>query len=540
MNSRMGDESLFGIEQEVLRTAAEDLGNSQYRDNGLLPRYRTLVNQYRKLLKITRKVFRISDTQGRVLQQQQHEMQTLLDNANQGFLTFGRELKVNRQYSAECVRIFGKKIGGLSIVELFTGSCDPAELTELWLAFFSAGDEEGGDLLSQIPSVIHINQKTILLECKPIMLSNDGRTQQKSVMLLLTDVSDKLRAEEQIRYLSYHDELTSLYNRSYVEKLRPELEKERSSLLSVILVDMNGLKLVNDVFGHREGDQLLIAMARILQQVCRAGATIVRWGGDEFLVILPETDNAGCEELCRSIREACAAKGDTPIPLSAAMGMATRDPGCYASLSELFSAAENRMYSNKLLESRQVRKTIIAGMEDILHTRCFEDAGHGARTYQQGIAFAAYLGLDMEHPDIKPLVLLAALHDIGKVAIPRDILGKKGPLSPGEWEIVKSHSDIGYRMAQSIGEGALADVILALHERWDGTGYPYSCKGDKIPFLSRLFSLVDVYDTLTHARPYGPVMTRQAALEELLASSGSQFDPRLTPQFVEFIKNRNL
>ncbi len=530
------DEELFGNEQQVLLQTMSDLVDPRYADNALLPRYRELAEHYRRLLQMTRKTFRISDTQGKFLQQYQHDMQNLLDHANQGFLTFGADLRVNRYYSAECLRIFGGKINGAGIVELLDPEGEQEELAELLSQVFLVDETEGNELLQQLPPVFHINRKVVYVECKQILQPCDGINRQV-IMLVLTDISDKQKAEEKIRYLSYHDKLTTLYNRAYIEMMRAELEKMEFSPLSVILIDMNGLKLVNDVFGHHEGDSLLMAMAEVLKQSSRSTDIVVRWGGDEFLILQPLTSSQECEAVCCKIRTACRQRANTPIPLSAAIGMATREDG-FATLAELFSIAENRMYSHKLLESRTVRREIIMGMENTLHTRCFEEAGHSARVCQLAAEFATYIGLDMDGPDMKPLVLLSALHDIGKVAIPRDILGKQTTLSTEEWELVKSHSDIGYRMAQAIGEAVLAEVILALHERWDGKGYPYGIKGDKIPLLARLFSLIDVFDTVTHERPYGAVMTRAQGVAHVETGSGGQFDPQLTEQFVRFMRER--
>ena len=184
----------------------------------------------------------------------------------------------------------------------------------------------------------------------------------------------------------------------------------------------------------------------------------------------------------------------------------------------------------------EVRASIISEMERVLHERCFEPAGHSRRVQKLVVGFAEFCRLDVSKTDMKPLITLAALHDIGKVALPAKILGKKGPLTASEWKIIKSHSEIGYRMAQSVGEYDLAEVLLAIHERWDGTGYPRGLSGEQIPLLSRIFAIVDVYDILTHARPYGPALDKEAAMAEIVAGKGTQFDPDMTEQFVLFSK----
>ena len=193
------------------------------------------------------------------------------------------------------------------------------------------------------------------------------------------------------------------------------------------------------------------------------------------------------------------------------------------------------MYNDKLVESRKVRQNIIINMKEMLHDRCFENAGHSTKTQCLTADFARNLGFSLDDPQMKSLSQLAVLHDIGKVAIPKELLGKPGTLTYSEWQIVRSHSDIGYRMAQSIGELGLADIILALHERWDGSGYPCNLQGEQIPFLARLFSIVDVYDVITHDRPYKVAMAEDSALQEIVLRAGSQFDPDLAEKFVKFM-----
>lgn len=528
-------ENLFSSEKEVVQSAMANIADRRYCDNELLMPYKLLLNQYQSLLRVTKKIFRISDSQGQVLQQHQSEIQNLLDNANQGFLTFGRDLKVSRQYSAECRRIFGKKIGGLSIAELL-GQSDKhleASLHDVFRCVFSGSKSIAQKELTKIPAIVTFGEKTVQVECK--LIAQSGQADEEFViMMILTNITEKIKAEEQIHYLSYHDKLTSLYNRAHVEAVLPELEKPESLPISIIMLDMNGLKLINDVFGHQRGDKFLVEMAKVLKQSCQEKDIVARWGGDEFLVVLPHTDESGCQKVCERIQRACNQATGVAIPLSAAIGATTKDTGAIR-LDEMFNIAENRMYNDKVNKGKEVRRSMIASLEGILRERCFESNGHSERVRKLVVDFVAFLGMDVNSAEIKPLRQLAKLHDIGKVAIPEEILGKTGPLTSSEWEVVKGHSDIGYRMAQSIGEPTLADIILALHERWDGSGYPYGLKGGRIPVLARIFALADTYDVITHNRPYKLALDNRAALQEIKAGSGTQFDPELAKRFVEYM-----
>lgn len=531
------DENLFQIEQEVLKDAIKDISNHHHFGDKLMPRYQSLITNYQKLLRVTRKIIRISDLQGQALQHQQIEMQNLLNHANQGFLTFGSTLKVNQKYSAECTRIFNRKISGALVVELFEKEDAAAQdsLRSILERVFLSPKEMAELELQQFPTIVHLNKKEIRVECK-LIFSPDKTVDSTVVMMILTDITEQIKAQEKINFLSYHDKLTSLHNRAHIEDVLPALDKIECMPLSIIMADMNGLKLANDVFGHRQGDLLLVAMADVLKHSCRQTDVVARWGGDEFIVLLPWTDQEKCLKVCKRIQNACAAVDHCAIPLSAAVGMATKDSG-NISLMELLSIAENRMYSDKLQKRKIVRKINIADLQARLISRCYEDAGHRERVYHMGIEFAEILG-GFTESELELLSKLAQFHDIGKVAMPEDILGSDRSLTLSEWDIIKSHSEIGYRMAQAIGEQPVAELILSLHERWDGTGYPCGLKEEQIPFLARFFSIIDIYDVVTHERPYGKALAPKAALIEIEKGKGTQFDPKLAQCFLDYMSKK--
>lgn len=392
----MNDDQLFQEEQETLRIAQAVAADEKYQGNEILPAYRQLISQYDKLLKATRKIFRISDNQGKVLHQQQTEMQTLLDNANQGFLTFGPDLKVGRQFSAECSRIFRRNIAGISILELLTPpGQEPAEHLRLTFTdLFRLPVDHAASALKNLPPVVKINDRDIRIECKFIFHATNT-DEHPLLMMMLTDITEILKAEEEIHYLSYHDKLTGLYNRAYVEKTLLEIEQTAVSPLSVIVIDMNGLKITNDMFGHEQGDRLLVAMAQVLKDSCRPEDVVARWGGDEFLVLLPGATVSICQQVCERIKAACTTAGAEPIRLSAAIGAATGN-GPVRGLTELFSVAENRMYSNKMENSREVRASIIADVEAQLQNSSSEPAGQSRRARLLAAEFAEFLSNEPE------------------------------------------------------------------------------------------------------------------------------------------------
>lgn len=349
----------------------------------------------------------------------------------------------------------------------------------------------------------------------------------------ISDIQGKelKQREEEVTYLSYHDKLTSLHNRAYVDYVIPKLQNESSMPLSVIMADMNGLKLANDVFGHHIGDNLLINAAEVLTNCCKDNGIVARWGGDEFLILLPRTDLTECHEISSKIKAACSNQKSDPIELSMSMGIAsTENPN--TDIAQLINVADTMMYGNKLSESREVRRKIILSVEKTLYSKHFNDSSHNLRVKKMALNFANVLESSSKEVDKVNLSLLASLHDIGKVSIPKEILCKEGPLSRSEWDIVKNYTEIGCRMAQSIDEPILAQSILALRERWDGKGYPYGIKGEDSPLLSRIVAIIDAYDSMIHYRPYKKTLNKEEALGEIKNGKGTQFDPDLVELFI--------
>jgi len=349
-------------------------------------------------------------------------------------------------------------------------------------------------------------------------------------MEMLHDISDLRKAEKKIKYLKFHDSLTELYNRSYLEKVLGNVYRERHLPLNFIICDLNGLKLVNDTFGYTEGDKLLKRVAKILNYCSRKEDIVARWGGDEFFILLPRSTPGEVEDVLYKIRNICASTKDQKIPLSMSMGISART-SLDQNIREVIKEAEDHMYTNKLLERKSIYNSIITSFERMLWEKSHETRDHAERLKGMIVRLGKAIGLPQSKLD--ELVLLSTLHDIGKVAVPDSILMKKGKLNKDEWKVIRRHPEIGYNIAKSTPQIAMvAEDILAHHEWWDGSGYPQSLKGNEIPVNSRITSIVDAYDVMTMGRPYREPIPVKEAKEELIRCSGTQFSPVLVDKFV--------
>lgn len=518
---------LFKVENQILKEALRELEDDNFQGNPLLSRFEALTRNYGKLLRQTIKLLKISDSQQRNLQKIQQDMRNLLDNAGQGFLTFSNDLIVDNKYSAECLNIFGTKIEGQNIVDLAFNIYSEEQktvITELLRSVWEQPNhEENMNSLQQLPTQVEINTKKYRLEYRPIQSIRDNKG-ENLIMMVITDVTERHQAEQQINYLSFYDKLTGLYNRTYIDTAFANMNDEDNLPVAMIIGDVNGLKITNDVFGHLQGDHLLQNIAMVLRKCLRGNDLIARWGGDEFLVILPCTDEKLARTICKRIKDTLAQTPADPIKLSMALGMAIRR-NRDQSYAEIFNRAEEQMYKNKLQEKPQVHRNFLQAVNKTLWDRSPENEEHVARMKKMARAIAEKLGCNANQ--IRELEELAFMHDIGKVAVASEILNKPDSLDEVEWETVKKHCEIGYRMSQALSKYQLADYILNHHENWDGTGYPHGVKGPEIPLPARIIAVVDAYDIMTHDMPYKGAITPYEALAELKRCSGTQFDPQL-------------
>jgi len=357
----------------------------------------------------------------------------------------------------------------------------------------------------------------------------------QEVIATVRDITNRKEMEDKLNYLALHDKVTGLYNRVYFEDKLQQLTNNGQMPIGIIMCDVDGLKLVNDTFGHQAGDHLLASAAKIIATCIAGKGEVARVGGDEFAVIIEKRDRMQIEEICHCINEGVKAfcNENTEVPMSISTGLSIRTHP-EQSMVDVFKAADDNMYRQKLYSSQSVRSSIVQTLGKALEARDFVTSGHADRLQHLIVKLAMAVGLgDSRLSDLR---LFGNFHDIGKVGIADEILFKPGRLTKDEFEIMKRHCEIGYRIALSSGDLApIADWILKHQEWWNGQGYPLGIKGEEIPLACRILSIVDAYDAMTNDRPYRAAMHHGAAIVELERCAGTQFDPSLVGVFKQLV-----
>ena len=363
------------------------------------------------------------------------------------------------------------------------------------------------------------------LTLTPIMKDGESR----HIVGSARDITEEKKRLRQIEFLSYHDQLTGLYNRHYFEDTLQRLESSRSLPISLLMADVNGLKLSNDVFGHAFGDSLLQRAAAIISEHCRTEDIVARVGGDEFEVVLPQTGAEEAERIAARIREAAAATQIGPVQVSMSIGCATRLFKT-ENIQIIRKLAEDNMYRQKTIESPQLRIKIIQIIRRKMSENPIEER-HAVRCAAMCEAMGGELGMTSREKG--GMRLLGSMHDLGKIILPDTIISKPTTLTEPEWDEVRRHSEVTYRILSAVNEYAvLAEYALSHHERWDGKGYPRGLAGKDIPLWSRVLAVVDAFESMTSQRPWRCPYAYDYAVTELRNMAGTQFDPELVDIFL--------
>ncbi|ENK0836921.1 diguanylate cyclase [Clostridium botulinum] len=370
-----------------------------------------------------------------------------------------------------------------------------------------------------------------------VMMTTILHNGKKVFHSLCRDIRERKEMENKLEYLSYHDQLTGLYNRRFFEKELKRLDVGKNLPLTIVMADVNGLKLVNDSFGHAAGDELLEKVSEVIKKGCRSNDIIARLGGDEFVILLPKTDIYETEQIVKNINALALKETVSAVNISISFGYGTKKKEG-EKIEEILKKAEDYMYKKKLFESPSMRGKTIGAIINTLHEKNKREEEHSHRVSMLCQDMGHALGLtESETEELKTIGLL---HDIGKIAIEENILNKREELTEDEWQEIKRHPEIGYRILNTVNDMLeIAEYVLYHHERWDGKGYPKGLKGEEIPLQSRIITIVDAYDAMTSQRSYRNALQEEIAIEELKINSGTQFDPELVRIFIEKVLNKS-
>ncbi|SFU72791.1 diguanylate cyclase (GGDEF) domain-containing protein/HDIG domain-containing protein [Alicyclobacillus macrosporangiidus] len=385
------------------------------------------------------------------------------------------------------------------------------------------------------------------------------------ILLVSYTYRDYFKMANHFKELAIKDELTGLHNHRYIQSCVDRLIEEKRPF-AFLMMDIDHFKRYNEVWGHVRGDEALKKVADVLRERRLPGEEIARYSGEEFAIVLPDYDLPQAQlkaELLRRAVEETSFPGAERLPgkrVTVSIGVA-HYPQQAKDKKELMVMVDDALYKGKFTGRNKVSlytsvldemKNDLAVQEEdeeiirtikvflaILNSKDRYTYAHTERDVIYATALARRIGLP-EH-QIRYLRFGAFLHDIGKVEIPIEVLTKRGPLTREEWQIMKSHVEIGVNIAKPIRSLApCLPIIRHHHERFDGTGYPDGLKGYDIPLEARILTIADSFDAMTTSRPYQRKRSMEEAFVELRSCAGRQFDPELVEPFIEVVQEIGL
>ncbi len=355
------------------------------------------------------------------------------------------------------------------------------------------------------------------------------------------------------------DELTGLFNRRHFEeRMREEISRHgrHGNVFSIFLLDLDGFKTYNDIYGHPSGDVVLAHLARVIRGSIRNADQAFRYGGDEFTVILPETKVDDAYVVAERVRMAVEdeMKGKE-IAVTCSIGLAGY-PSDGVMSGELVTVADTAQYFAKRTGGNRVylpskvlseplddfgvsaRHSGLSAIYALVSTVEAKDPctyGHSRRVNTYAVALAEAVGLSSDQ--VSRVSTAALLHDIGKIGVPDRVLNRKRKLGAEDWELIKTHPRLGATIVGNIPNLIpCVSSILHHHERWDGGGYPEGLKGEEISIEARILAVADAYEAMSSARPYRAALSTEKVLNELRRCAGSQLDPELVEVFIGIIE----
>ena len=348
--------------------------------------------------------------------------------------------------------------------------------------------------------------------------------------VVVEDITEKKQQENLIKYAQRHDSLTKIPNRLHFDEKLLELDSEINYPLAILMMDINGLKLINDSFGQEAGNEVLKQFAAILRDEQRQEDFIARISGDEFAMLCPGISYDDIIQLNQRLIHKVSLQRINDIEYSIAIGSAikkTHDQDIFKILTD----AENAIHKNKIVYGQGTRSAAIESIFSTLTNKYAYEKTHSQRVAKYSRLIGEHFKL--REDELNELELAGRLHDIGKIAINDDIIMKPGKLTSEEWENIKNHTVIGYQILRAADKYSnLAEYAMSHHERIDGNGYPNGLKGNDIPLFARIISVADAYEAMTADRTYRKVLDIKEAIHELKTHAGTQFDATVVDVFI--------
>lgn len=394
--------------------------------------------------------------------------------------------------------------------------------------YFNAFDKETGEDITKEPThsnvecqiVTHMEKRFSVIMKIANISSNDGKYLGRVVTL--TNITEELELQGRVNYLTFHDSMTGLYNRNYLDEEIDRLNTTRQLPITIIMADLNGLKISNDLMGHDEGDTIIRMTADVLRNACRSEDIIARIGGDEFLVFLPETDEKEAEIICQRIQAAAERRVTKLGKLSIAVGYCTKTHPS-DNIRLCMNRADEDMYAKKSIMKRTFFEETFQYLFKKMATHPYEGFSFSSKV-KLLMTEMCLLDRDVTHL-VKEAILLSEVYDIGMLCLDDEIYSLK-LLDEDDRKVIRRHCESGAKIVDMSHQyQAISKYILYHHHRYDGMNNTDGVKGDLIPILSRMLAVVDSYIAITSDRVYRDPMTHKQAANEIAKGSGNQFDP---------------